>query len=201
MKKLIFSLTSVFMLAGLVYAGENGYSVGDKATDFKLKNVDGKYVSLSDYKDAKGFVVVFTCNHCPYAKAYQDRLIEIDKEFKDKGFPVIAINPNDPSVSPGDSYEEMQERAKEKHYSFPYLFDETQEVYQAYGATRTPHVFLLKKNGKDLEVVYIGTIDDNYKDESQVTKTYLVDAINATLEGKKPNPDFTKAIGCTIKKK
>ena len=120
--KTIMSSVLIFVAVNLL-AGE-GYKVGDKAADFKLKNVDGKLVSLADFPSAKGFVVVFTCNNCPYAKAYQDRIIALDKEFKAKGFPVIAINPNDPSVEPGDSYDAMVTRAKEKGYTFPYLYDE-----------------------------------------------------------------------------
>lgn len=194
-------LLTIFSMLLTISVSAGGYNVGDKATDFKLKNVDGSYVSLSDYENAKGFVVVFTCNHCPYAKAYQDRIIAIDKKYKSKGYPVIAINPNDEEIVEGDSFEAMVERAKEKGYTFPYLKDETQEVYRTYGATRTPHVYLLNKENKDLVVRYIGTIDDNYKDPSAVTETYLTDAIDALLADKKPEPEFTKAIGCTIKDK
>ena len=184
-----------------IFASGKGLNTGDKAPDFKLKNVDGKYVSLSDYSDAKGVIVVFTCNTCPYAKAYQDRINDLNKEYKKKGVPVIAINPNDPDVSPGDSFDKMVNRAKEKNYSYPYLLDENQEVYPAYGATKTPHVYLLKKKGDDYIVTYIGAIDDNYKDESQVDKTYLADAVNNMLDGKNPDPANTKAIGCGIKVK
>jgi peroxiredoxin len=177
-----------------------GYKVGDKATDFSLKNVDGKMVSLSNFKDAKGFIVIFTCNHCPYAKAYEDRIIALDKKYKTKGYPVIAINPNDAEIVPDDSYENMIIRAKEKSFPFPYLRDKTQEIANTYGATRTPHVYLLNKENGNLIVKYIGTIDNNYQDESAVTKTYLADAVDALLENKTPDPDFTKAIGCTIKR-
>ena len=177
-----------------------GYKVGDKASDFKLKNVDGKYVSLSDFPGAKGFVIIFTCNHCPFAKAYQDRIIEIDKLYKPKGYPVIAINPNDPQIVPEDSFEGMVQRSKEKGYTFPYLFDEKQEIYKIYGATRTPHVFLVQKDKtKGLEVKYIGAIDDNYQDPAAVTHKYLADAIDALIADKLPDPDFTKAVGCSIK--
>lgn len=196
-------LTSILLLnAMLLSAVEDGYNIGDKAADFKLKNIDGKFISLVDFPDAKGFVLIFTCNHCPFAKAYQDRIIALDKEYKSKGFPVIAINPNDPSIVPEDSYEAMQLRAKEKSYTFPYLLDETQEVYKVYGATRTPHVFLLKKEADNTLVVkYIGAIDDNYQDESAVTQTYLKNALNDVIAGKEPKLNFTKAIGCTIKAK
>lgn len=199
MKSLLL-IASVLLASGL-NAGE-GYKVGDKAASFKLKNTDGKMVSLSDFSDAKGFVVVFTCNHCPYAKAYQDRLIEIDKQFKKMGYPVIAVNPNDPEVEPGDSYEAMVTRAREKGYTFPYLFDEKQAVNKNYGATKTPHVFLLQKNNNgELIVKYIGAIDDNYQDASAVKTPYLKNALEALLKGKDPEPDFTKAIGCSVKVK
>ncbi len=178
-----------------------GYKVGDVASDFSLKNVDGKMVALKDYAAAKGFIVVFTCNHCPFAKAYEDRLITIDKTYKEKGYPVIAINPNDPKVNADDSYEKMIERAKEKGFTFPYLFDENQQVYPKFGAQKTPHVYLLKKTSKGLEVKYIGAIDDNYEDASKVKKKYLENAINALLSNKDPNPSLTKAIGCSIKHK
>jgi peroxiredoxin len=193
-------LMLIFAIMAISVIEAQGYKVGDKASDFKLKNVDGKFVSLSDFPDAKGFVVIFTCNHCPFAKAYQDRIIEIDKNYKTKGYPVIAINPNDPQIVPEDSYDGMVQRAKDKGYTFPYLFDEKQDIYKIYGATRTPHVFLLKKDkNKGLEVKYIGAIDDNSQDPSAVTQKYLANAIDALLADKLPDPDFTKAIGCSIK--
>lgn len=193
---------TLLLLAGISQAISQGYSVGDKAENFKLKNVDGEYISLFNYAPAeKGAIVIFTCNHCPYAVAYEDRIIEIDKKFRTKGYPVIAINPNDPALAPEDSFDKMQERSNEKNFPFPYLFDETQEVYKMYGATRTPHVYLLNKEGNDFIVSYIGTIDDNYKDAAAVEKKYLKKAVLALLEGNKPDPDFTKAIGCTIKDK
>lgn len=187
------------MMFGMSIAG--GYQIGDKATDFKLKNIDGKMVSLADYSNAKGFIVIFTCNHCPYAIAYEDRIIELDKKYKKLGYPVIAINPNDPAVQPQDSYDKMKERAEAKRFPFPYLFDEGQKVYPQYGATRTPHVYVLNKAGNELIVEYIGTIDDNYSDESKVKETYLANALDAIIVGNKPDPDFTKAIGCSIKSK
>ena len=199
MKKQLLLLGISLITASVAFT--QGYNVGDKASDFKLKNVDGKTVSLSDYKSSKGFIVVFTCNHCPYAKAYQDRIIELDKKYKSQGYPVIAINSNDPQLEPSDSYQDMIVRAKEKNYTFPYLFDETQSVYRMYGAKRTPHVFLLQKNGSDLVVKYIGAIDDNYQDASKVGSSYLSNAVDALLAGKDPNPSFTKAIGCSIKDK
>lgn len=198
MKKINVLIISLFIG---ISAMAGGYEVGDKATDFKLKNVDGSWVSMSDYEDAKGFIVIFTCNHCPFSKAYEDRIIEIDKEYKHKGYPVIAINPNDPELYPADSYENMQKRAEEKGFTFPYLLDDGQEIYPQYGATRTPHVFLLDKEAGDYIVKYIGAIDDNHSDAEAVEKAYLANAVDALLADKDPNPEFTKAIGCTIKAK
>jgi glutathione peroxidase-family protein len=156
-------------------------------------------VSLADYKKAKGFIVIFTCNHCPYSVAYEDRIIALDKKYKEKGFPVIAINPNNPEKQPQDSFDLMKVRAKEKGFTFPYLFDDGQKIYPQYGATRTPHVYILtKENGKNL-VQYIGAIDDNYKDATQTKVKYVEDAVDALLKGTKPKLTETKAIGCTIK--
>ena len=178
-----------------------GYAVGDAATDFSLKNVDGKKVSLADYKQAKGFIVVFTCNHCPYAVAYEDRIIALDKKYKPLGYPVIAINPNDPAAQPKDSYEAMQARAKEKAFTFPYLFDDGQTIYPQYGAEKTPHVFVLKKTGNKQVVKYIGAIDNNYRNAAEATEHYVADAVDALLAGKEPVVSKTVAIGCSIKVK
>lgn len=199
----IFGSIVILMLLGgfTIYPGtlNDGYSVGDMATDFKLKNVDGKMVSLSDFKEAKGFLVIFTCNTCPYAVAYEDRIIALDNKYKDRGVPVIAINPNNPEVQPGDSFEKMQQRAREKGFTFPYLLDEGQEVYPRFGATRTPHVFLLEKTADGHVVKYIGTIDDNYQDAQAVDTRYVEDAVDAMLQGQKIEVPTTRAIGCTIK--
>ncbi len=176
-----------------------GYGVGAIADDFSLKNTDGKMVSLADYDNAKGFLVIFTCNTCPYAIAYEDRIIALDKKYKTQGVPVIAINPNNPSVKPGDSFDAMKIRAKEKGFTFPYLFDEGQKVYPKYGATKTPHVYLLQRTDKGNVVRYIGAIDDNYQDASQVEDKYVENAVDAMLAGKEIELTLTKAIGCSIK--
>lgn len=176
-----------------------GYRPGDVATDFKLKNVDGKFVSLADYKKAKGFIVVFTCNHCPFAVAYEDRIIALNNKYASKGYPVIAINPNDPAVQPKDSYEQMQQRARDKKFTFPYLFDEGQKIYPVYGATKTPHVFLLNKEKGNLIVRYIGAIDNNHANAADVTEKYVEKALEELLAGKAVSLAETKAIGCSIK--
>ncbi|SFP92659.1 thioredoxin family protein [Hymenobacter arizonensis] len=184
-------LLSSFMFRPLA----DGYQVGDKAADFKLKNIDGKMVSLADNKEAKGYIVVFTCNTCPYAKAYENRIIQLNQKYAPQGYPVVAINPNDPAVAPGDSFEAM----KTKKYAFPYLIDETQQVAKAYGATRTPHLYVLKRQGDDFVVSYIGAIDDNSEDAKMVKTKYVENAMTEIMAGKPASTNSTKAIGCTIK--
>jgi peroxiredoxin len=177
----------------------DGYSIGDVAADINLKNVDGKMVSYSDFPNAQGFIVIFTCNTCPYAVANEDRIIALDKEFKDKGYPVIAINPNDPAIQPDDTYELMQNKAKEKGFTFPYLYDAKDKVYATYGAKKTPHVYLLKIE-KGLKIVkYIGAIDDNVRSAADVKEAFLANAVNELLAGKEVTVKETKAIGCSIK--
>lgn len=180
--------------------GPKGYAIGDVVEDFKLKNVDGKEVALADFKDAKGFVLIFTCNHCPFSIAYEDRIIAFDKAYKKKGYPVIAINPNDPKLEAAkeDSYELMQKRAKEKGFTFPYLFDEGQNVFPKFAATKTPDCFIVQKTEAGLKLVYKGAFDDN-KELKEVSKKYISDATEALLAGKTPEPAETKAFGCGIK--
>jgi peroxiredoxin len=176
-----------------------GYAVGDIATDFSLMNIDGEMVSLADYTDAKGFILTFTCNHCPYAVAYEDRIIALDAKYKSQGYPVIAINPNNPEIVEEDSYENMQVRAEEKGFTFPYLMDEGQTIFPQYGATKTPHMYILEKTEEGNRVAYIGAIDDNHEDAEAVTKRYVEDAVDALLKGQQPEVTETKAIGCSIK--
>jgi len=178
-----------------------GYGIGDQAADINLKNVDGKMVSYADYPDAKGFIVIFTCNTCPYAVASEDRIIALDKEFKGKGFPVIAINPNDPDVQPDDTFSLMQQKAKDKEFTFPYLYDESKTVYAKYGAKKTPHVYLLNKEDEKNVVRYIGAIDDNVRNGAKVKQRFLADAVNELLVGEEVTLKETKAIGCSVKVK
>lgn len=200
MKNLILVFGLLLMSWGLI--AQEGYKVGDKAADFRLKNVDGKYYSLADIDKAKGYIVIFTCNHCPYSIAYEDRIIDLHKKYERKGYPVVAINPNDSVVQPADSWSAMKVRAQEKKFPFLYLLDEKQEIYPQYGATRTPHVYLLNKE-KDgtLRVAYIGAIDDNHKDADAVADPFLAKALEALMDGRMPDPSFTRAIGCSIKTK
>jgi peroxiredoxin len=195
----LFLLTACLLLMVAASPVKLGYEVGDTVADFKLKNTDGKMVALSDYKTAKGVIVVFDCITCPYSKAYNDRILALNKKYASKNFPVVAIQPNDPEVSPGDSFDEMVKHTKKNNYDFPFLFDETQSTSKNFGATNTPHVFLLVKEGAGFKVAYIRAIDDNAKAASAVYKKYVEEAVDALLANKPVPPTKTKAVGCTIK--
>lgn len=186
-------------MLGIITKAQNGYQIGDIASDFDLKNVDGKNVSLSSYNNAKGYIIVFTCNTCPVSKIYQDRVEELNKIYAVKGYPVIAINTNDPVASPGDSYVKMQERAKEKNFSYAYLEDPDHTFTKKYGALKTPHVFVLQKATQGNEVAYIGAIDNDQEDVNKSKITFVQNAVDALLRGEKPAVNSTKAFGCTIK--
>jgi peroxiredoxin len=180
-------------------SGLDGYKVGDVVQDFKLKNIDGKMVSLADKKDAKGFIIAFTCNTCPVAKSYESRIVALNEQFATKGYPVIAIQSNDAQRSPGDSYEAMQQRSKAKNYSFPYLYDESQTVAHAFGASNTPHMFVVKRDGNQYRVAYIGAIDNNQRDAAAADKKYVEEAVNELLAGKPVTTTSARAVGCGIK--
>ena len=204
MKKSI-KLISALLLLMLVSAftvnntSHKGYEVGDVAEDFSLKNIDGNMVSMSDYSDAKGFIITFTCNTCPFAVMYEDRIQALNEKYESKGYPVIAIMPNDTNVKPGDALPEMKKRAKEKGFTFPYLMDEGQKIYPKFGATKTPHIYVLEKTNKGNVVQYIGAIDDNHRDASAVKVKYVENAVDALLDGNEVEQKETKAIGCSIK--
>lgn len=192
-----FVLLVLFSLASMT---QRKHPITEPAKTFTLKNVDGQMVSLSDFTNGKkGAIIVFTCNHCPFAKKYEARIIDLDKKFAPKGFPVIAINPNDPVAEPEDSFDEMVKRAKEKNYPFPYLIDETQEIAKAYGAAHTPHVFVVVRKGNSFFVEYEGGIDDNINNIEKVKSRYVENAIAEIIEGKPVSNPQTRAIGCAIK--
>jgi len=173
-------------------------SIGDPApkTDVKMKNVDGRELSIADVAGPKGTLVIFSCNHCPFVKAWESRIAEIGNTYREKGVGVIAINSNDPNAYPEDGYEQMQQRAKDRGFRFPYVVDATSEMARAFGASHTPEAFLFNKEGK---LVYHGAIDDNSRDASKVEAPYLKDALNALLAGQPITIKETKAIGCSIK--
>jgi peroxiredoxin len=184
------------MLLALVAASAaraEGVKIGDKAPDWSgIVGVDDKTHSLSDYSKAKLIVLVFTCNHCPVAVAYEDRLVALQKDYKAKGVQVVAINVNN---LPEDKLDKMKERAKKKGFNFPYLYDSSQKTARDYGATCTPHVFVLCSERK---IAYMGAIDDN-NSPKQVKHQYLRDALDALLAGKQPPKTVTQQRGCSIK--
>lgn len=195
---LVFPLLLMVLTASFVFKSD-GLEVGDKAKDFALLSVSGKTVSLSSQKEIKGAIVVFTCNHCPFSVAYEDRIIALHNKYAPQGYPVIAINPNDAVKVPDDSYENMIKRAKDKSFPFEYLYDETQATAKSYGATRTPHVFILTKKPKGFYVSYVGGIDDNTDEPEAVTQRYAEQALDELIAGKPVTKPTTKAIGCSIK--
>ena len=189
---------SVALAASLAVAGSAfGLSIGDKApsTNVKMKNVDGSEVSIADVAGKQGTLVVFSCNHCPFVKAWQGRIASIGNAAKAKGIGVIVINPNDPTAYPEDSYAEMQKRSQQLAFTFPYVVDATSDVARAFGATHTPEAFLFDKDGK---LVYHGAIDDS-QDASAVKAHFLQDAITASTAGQPVANKETKFVGCGIK--
>lgn len=179
------------LLATRGYAGE--LKIGEAAPNFRgIVGIDDQKHALADYQDATLIAIVFTCNHCPVAQAYEDRLIALQKDYRAKGVQLVAVNVNN---MPDDRLDKMKKRAKEKGFNFPYLYDATQKIGRDYGATVTPHVFLL---GKDRKVVYIGAVDDSMQ-VGKVKKPHLRNAVDALLEGKKPPQEVTKQFGCSIK--
>ncbi len=176
-----------------------GYALGDVVTDFNLKNVNERTVSLADYRAQKGLIVVFTSNHCPFSKAYEERLLALDRKFSPQGYPVLAIMPNDPAAYEDDSFANMQTRARERNYSFAYAIDETQAVARQFGATRTPQVYVLKQVNGQFVLEYTGTIDDSPQDTTGAQRRYVDEAVGNLLAGRPVPSPITKPIGCAIK--
>ena len=170
-------------------------SLATQAPEFSLQGVDGATHALADYADAPALAVVFSCNHCPYVRAWEGRMIELQREYGPRGFRLVAINANDATTHPGDSFDEMRKRHAEQGFTFDYLHDEAQEVARVYGAERTPEVFLFDR---DRRLVYHGAIDDN-RDDQAVGQRYLRDAVDAVLDGREPETTETAPVGCTIK--
>ncbi len=171
-------------------------AIGAKAPDFNLPGVDGQSYTLAHFKNDRILIVIFTCNHCPYAQAYEDRLIAIQKDYLEKKVALGAINSNETTHYPEDDFSKMMLRAEEKAFNFPYLRDESQSVADAYGAHYTPEVFLLDRERR---LKYTGRIDDHWQDAAQARSHDLRDAIDAVLSGKPLKAPETHALGCTIK--
>jgi len=192
-KLLVLGLLAAVVAFVVARAEAAKLKIGDPAPTFsELIGVDDKKHCLSDYKDAKLIVLIFTCNHCPVAVAYEDRIIALQKDYKDKGVQVIAVNVNN---IPADRLDQMKIRAENKGFNFPYLYDETQKIGHDYGAEVTPHVFVLDQQRK---IAYMGAIDDSQNPE-KVKTHYLRDALDALLAGKEPPRTVTKHFGCSIK--
>lgn len=178
-------------------ADKIGMKTGQKAPDFKnLPGTDGRSYALSDFASSKVLVVIFSCNHCPYVQAYEDRIIVLQNEFKSQGVQFLAINANDATGYPDDSFDNMVKRAQEKKFNFPYLRDESQAVAKAYAASHTPHLYVFDQQR---QLIYTGRIDDNWQNPGEVKKQYLREALSAAVKGQKPAEPETFAIGCTIK--
>jgi peroxiredoxin len=173
-----------------------GLAIGEPAPGFELPGVDGKTHALAEFADKRVLVVVFSCNHCPYVQAYEDRLVAIQREYADRGVQLIAINSNDDRKYPEDNFENMVRRAKAKGFNFPYLRDASQAVARAYGATHTPQLFVFDRERR---LRYTGKIDDNWQQPQAVKRPYLREAVDALLADQPPAEPTTHAIGCTIK--
>lgn len=196
MKHLLLTCVAVMLYS---FAAIGSYKPGDTVADFSLLNVDGKMVSMSSYNKAKGFIVVFTCNHCPFAKLYQQRLNEMNNTYSAQDFPLLAISSNDADAVPEDSYEEMAKRSKEKKYNFPYLYDETQAVARVFGAVKTPQAFVVFKENNNWIVKYYGAIDDNGAEPEKVKNKFVIDAVEALLHNQPITVSTTKSVGCGMK--
>ena len=171
-------------------------SPGDRALDFELPGIDGKNHALADYAGKEAVVVIFSCNHCPYVRAWEDRMVEIQADYADRGVQFLAINANDAAKYPADSFENMKVRATQKGFNFPYLRDESQEVAAAYGAQRTPEVFVFDA---ERTLRYHGAIDDDYERPEAVHRPYLRQALDAVLAGQLPSTATTPPVGCSVK--
>jgi len=171
-------------------------SIGSKAPEFYLPGIDGKTYSLESFSNEKGLVIIFSCNHCPYVQAYEQRMNSLQNQYKEKGISLIAINPNDSTTHPDDSFENMKKRASEQKFNFIYLRDEDQSAARAFDATHTPEIFLFNSERK---LIYHGKIDDNWQEPDKVVNNYLKDAIEEMLSEKEISVPETYSIGCTIK--
>ena len=199
LKKFSILLLSIFLISN--YFIINGYSIKNnniEIKNFSLKNTDGKYISLTDYKEAKGFIIVFTCNHCPFAKLYPPRFNELNSKYKPLGIPLIAISSTDTSMYEEDNYAKMVQKALIEKFNFPYLFDGEQLVAKNFKAQKTPHAFVIWKENKKWVIKYSGAIDDNGAESKKVQNHFVGNAVEALLNGRPVEVNETKSIGCQI---
>ncbi len=176
-----------------------GYAVGDAVADFQVRNITNQFVNLADYANQKGVVVVFMANHCPFSKAYEDRLMAVHNKFAAQGYPVLAVQASDVTIYPEDAFEVVQSRSRDRSFPFPYTIDESQSVARAFGATRTPQTFVLTRTNGKFVVQYMGAIDDNPQDAAGVQKHYLDDALVSLTTGRVIQTNTTRPIGCAVK--
>ena len=204
MKTAIIHITLVCFALSLhgesLFHQEKGLGPGDKVDDFSLTGIDGNTVSLSDYMNKKGVIIIFTSNSCPFATGYEERMIALHNKYAREGFPVIAINPNDEKQQPGESMEKMIIKSETAGFPFPYLKDDIQ-LCRIFGASRTPEVYLLQKDGETFRVAYTGAIDSQPIRTNGPNTRYLENALSSLLRGETPDPAVIPAVGCTIKNK
>lgn len=180
-------LSILLIVIGTLSATAQGYKIGDVAKDFELTSTEGKQISMKSFPDAKGFIVIFLSNTCPYTLAYEDRVAALDKKYASQGYPVIAIMPND------------ELRGNKKSFSFPLLIDANKKIYPQFGATKTPQVFVLQKSTNGNSLKYTGAIDDNYQDAGAVQNKYVELAVDALLSNQPIKENQTRPVGCAIK--
>ena len=196
---LLTGLILFWAASGMFAQATKGYSLGDAVADFRLKSVDGRTISLADYRNQKGIILAFMSNHCPFAKAYENRLIALDRKFATQGYSVLAVMPNDPAAYEEDSFDNMKARVQSKGFTFPYTIDETQATARAFGATRTPELYVLKQTSGQFILEYMGSLDDSPQDETSVQRRYVDDAVSSLIAGRPVQSPITKPIGCAIK--
>ncbi len=197
----VFATTAALILVIFIFQSfryETKSIIGNSINDFRLKNIDGKTISLSDYKNAKGFIIVFTCNHCPFAKLYPDRMSKLNTKYKSSGVPLIAISSTDTVAYEEDTYSKMIAKAKQEKFNFPYLFDGSQTAAKNFGAQKTPHAFVVWKEKGEYIIKYNGAIDDNGAEPEKVKNQYVANAVDALLKGKEVEIKESKSLGCQI---
>lgn len=192
----IFLVPLVFSILAFRNYDNGAYTIGDTVEDFTLTNYDGSMISLSGYNNAKGLIIVFTGNQCPFDQAYESRLIDLDRKYRADGFILLAINPNDAGMSAVDNLEAIRARAQQKSFTFPFLFDESGSLRRKFGVVRSPHAFVLDGARK---IVYSGAIDDSVTEPEKIRSRYVEEAIIALKEGKSIVKPLTKPVGCTVK--
>jgi peroxiredoxin len=175
------------------------YQVGSIIKDFSLPGVNGKTFTMSEHKAAKGFIIVFTSSSCPFSKLYEQRLNELNTKYKERGYILIAINPNDPEKNPEDSFDNMKLKSKEMNIEYPYLYDENQILSGLFNPHKTPQAFIVNIENRHYKIVYMGAIDDNASNEKAVKNKYLENALDELLSGNKVSIPTSKPVGCSVK--